>query len=770
MKIKILSVIMLLLCGLIACQEDNISDSEVDVSSARHEGIDVLIENGSTSRVIYDGFATKFAEGDKIGVYSDLMNNQSFTINGELRRAYSDAPVTMERGTSFYAYYPYREIMDNLEAVPITINPAQVQSDVNFSHIAENDFLVAPPTSISRTTVASFQHVGTWIDLLIYNRQDSPLSVTDATIKSSSKSFVKSGTIDITLESDNENFMKVIPTEYTDELAISVSGDWAKSVERGKSVTLRVALLPSDLSNDTISITINTNQGQITQSFIGRNFERAHAYQLAYNDKQIYIPGNIWVPEGEENFNFRRADLHDENSYFCWKRSKQSENLILFWEEGFGDDPATCNLRKGNVSMNVNVDQMLQDLERYYALYRDELKFIIPGYTLADQYKMMIFLYCTDAWYAFGGDIDSRVGAFWVSPVVAQPAGRAIAHELGHAFQGQVRADSRYADPDLLYHGSNFAGFANDNIGTRYIECCANYMALQNMESYKNWDCEIPIHQAQCHKGFTHSWAAYQCFYIHGLWEELHGRDFVGRLWRYAKRGEDIITAYKRYTETSQELFNDQIWQSAAREQTWSCCSDEINQYMRAMVDRQTSGNRDTYYTNKTWLIHNNTDDYYRCYPDIYTTDKSNSVNYAMAPQSYGYNAIHLNVPVAGTEVTIDFEGLSTYLETDIQGYRYYSDLTNLGWRWGVVACTGEGGWTPVYSEIQRDNKGSLTFEVPQDTKRLVLIVSGAPQNHIRKDSDQSVENDYEYPYRFKVSGTTVNTKYVKLTNEEIVL
>ena len=653
MKTKVLILCVLMMSALNACQEDTITEPAVDCDKGQSVVIDVSIEGGSTSRLMYEGFATKFSENDKIGVYSETLTNQSFTIKGEQKRAYSDAPVIMEKGTTFIAYYPYKESMDNLEAVPVTINPSQVQSDAAFSHVAENDFLVTPEVTISSTTIATFQHVGTWIDLLIYNRQDELLSVTDATIKSSNPSFVKSGTVNITLDDSDEDFLKVTPTEYTDELKISVEGDWAKSVAKGSAVTLRVAFLPSDLSNDTISISINTNQGEITQTFVGRNFERAHAYQLAYNDKKIYLPGSIWKPDGEESFNFRNSNLYDESTYFCWNRSKQSENLIVFWEPEFGDDPSTCTLKKGSVSMKVNVDQMLQDLERYYALYRDELKFIIPGYSLADQYKMMIFLYCTDTWYAFGGDIDSRVGAFWVSPVVAQPAGRAIAHELGHAFQGQVRADSRYADPDMLYHGSLYAGFANDNTGTRYIECCANYMALQNMESFKTWDCEIPVHQAQCHKGFTHSWAAYQCFYIHGLWEELYGRDFVGRLWRYAKRGEDIITAYKRYSETSQEKFNDELWLSAAREQTWSCFSDEINGYMRAVIDRQTEYNRDTYYTNKTWLIRNGADGYYRCYPDTYTTDQSNRVNYAMAPQSYGYNAIHLNVPVAGTEVTI---------------------------------------------------------------------------------------------------------------------
>lgn len=766
-KTRILWAVIAFLCFW-ACNDDVVSEHGIGNLDDQGTYLDVVIESGTSSRVMYEGYDTKFVEGDRIGVYGETFQNVPFVINGELRRAYSEAPVTMEKGTEYYAYYPYNEELTDVTAMPVKISKSQTQSDANFSHISEYDYLVVAPATIVKTTVASFQHVGAWIDLLVYNREASPMTITGAKIKSQKGGFIESGTVDITAAKDGEEYLKVTPATYTDEINVNISGDWAKDIPTGKSAVIRVAILPSDMSNDTLSVEIQTSAGQITQSFKGRDFKRGHAYQLSYNDKKIYLTGNLWLPEGASvsRFNFRTADLYDEKSNFCWQRSKQSENLIVFWEPGFGDDPSKCTKRVGNVSMKVDVDNLLEKMEAYYARYRDELKFVIPGYSRTDTHKMIIFLFYTDVWIAYGGGVDNYIGTFWIGPSACNPVGQTVAHELGHSFQYQVAADVK-TDPDLLYH-SRGCGFGhNIGQGNGFWEQCANYMAWQNLEYFKTWGCEIPVHQANAHKGFTHEWVRYQYFYLMSLWEELHGRDILARVWRFSNRGEDAIQAYQRITNTSQDKFNDEIWLSAAKEQTWSFTYDEINQYMRNMLDKLSKADRDKYYTNKTWLIHNSADDYYRCYPDTYTKDQGTNVNYALSPQSYGYNAVHLKVPQAGTEITIDFEGLSSYPETEIADYNYSSTL---GWRWGIVACTGDGGWTPVYSEMQSSDSGSLTFTVPEDTKRLVFLVTGAPTSHRQKDWDEDVSDDYHFPYRFKVTGTSVNTSYVKVNKEEVEL
>ena len=54
-------------------------------------------------------------------------------------------------------------------------------------------------------------------------------------------------------------------------------------------------------------------------------------------------------------------------------------------------------------------------------------------------------------------------------------------------------------------------------------------------------------------------------------------------------------------------------------------------------------------------------------------------------PQNYGYNAIKLDVPIAGTEVKLQFKGLS-----DVKGYRILK-AEKAGWRYGFLAVKSNG-------------------------------------------------------------------------------
>lgn len=749
-----------------ACQQDELIEGATTGGSSENTSIELFVEQPTSSRVVYEGLLTKFVGGDKIGVYSEDYENLSFTVDDELRKAISDIPVVMEKGVEFYAYYPFNKEITDITATPIGVPTEQIQNDAEFSHISPYDVLIASQAKINKTTVASFQHVGAWIDFVVYNRNDEPLQITSATIKATAAKFVKNGTINITAAKTAEDYLKVNPTEYTDQFQVTASGEWAVA-QKGEKVVLRVAILPSDLSNESLKVEIKTSGETITQYFKGRDFQQGHVYQLTYNDKKIYLPKrSLWVPTGvntPSGFVFSRANLYDENSNFCWKRSKQSENIIVFWEPGFGDDPSKCTGKMGSVQMKTDIDDLLEKMEAYLAVYRDELKFVIPGYSRLDEYKIMVFLYYTDVWAAYGGDMEGTTGAFWICPGACKPVGQTVAHELGHAVQALVKADLS-VDTERKYHADGCGYSHNIGQGNVFWEMCSNYMAWQNLQYYKTWGCEIPVQQANAHKGFTHEWVRYQYFFMISLWEELHGRDILGRVWRFSTRGEDAIQTYQRITNTSQEKFNDEVWLSAAKEMTWSFTYEDINGWMRTMIDKLNKNDRDNYYTNNTWLILNETTNYYRCYPDNQKSDVGTTLKYAMSPQSYGYNAIYLKVPEAGTEITVDFEGLTK--NSNVLGISDYNFSSSLGWRWGLVACTGEGGWTPVYSEMQRSDSGSLNFTIPEGTKRLALVITGAPTTHTQKKWDENTSNDYHFPYRFKLTGTSVLSTYAKIEKE----
>ena len=158
-------------------------------------------------------------------------------------------------------------------------------------------------------------------------------------------------------------------------------------------------------------------------------------------------------------------DLNNPSSKWCYSRSKESENVAVFWEAGFGSDPSTAS---GNYKVNINT--LLQVAERSYSFYLDTLKFAIKGSSVTDSYKLLIFLLYTTEWTANGSGEDDKVGSLRVNPAAAN-IGNVVAHEIGHCFQYISGCDG---DGGYRYGlGENGQG------GNGFWEQCAQWMSFK---------------------------------------------------------------------------------------------------------------------------------------------------------------------------------------------------------------------------------------------------------------------------------------------------
>jgi len=63
----------------------------------------------------------------------------------------------------------------------------------------------------------------------------------------------------------------------------------------------------------------------------------------AAGQKTVYIPNFI-----------KNMNLNSTSSQWCHERSKQSDNVVVFWESGFGSSPAAA---AGNY--RVDIDKLL---------------------------------------------------------------------------------------------------------------------------------------------------------------------------------------------------------------------------------------------------------------------------------------------------------------------------------------------------------------------------------------------------------------------------
>jgi len=410
--------------------------------------------------------------------------------------------------------------------------------------------------------------------------------------------------------------------------------------------------------------------------------------------KELLLPKRIGqVPEGN--------DFNNPDSEYSFKRSRATPNIVLFWAKEYGDDPM-ANPEQGR---RFNVDEVVQACERSYDYYLNKLEWLDKRKSLAARYKFLVFVTGGGSNTAYGGSIDNKIGAFWTpaTRIHRGPYG-VIAHELGHSFQAIGRADGA-------------ASFAGGSIG----EMTSQFMLWQ---VYPEWMTFENYHlndfMKATHLAFLHEDNQYHSPYVLEYWSEKRGLQTIGRLWREVRPGEDPVLAYQRIYGITQQQFNDEIFDAARRFVTWDM--PRIRQVASRYANQHSTS------------IIRADDGWYRIAAE-------------KCPQKYRHNTNKLNVPKAGGQVKVAFEGMA--------GAPGYTGVhpENAGWRYGFLAFRGNG--ERVYGTMHAKSPGAGAFTVPPDTRFLWLVVTGAPTTHWIHVPKRKGGESEQWPYRFKLAGTT---------------
>ncbi|UAB82781.1 DUF4859 domain-containing protein [Zunongwangia sp. SCSIO 43204] len=416
----------------------------------------------------------------------------------------------------------------------------------------------------------------------------------------------------------------------------------------------------------------------------------------------IYIPNE-----------FSEMDFEDPESTWTYNRSRESEHFIVFWGVGYGDNaPGSTDTP---AQYRVDIDDLLERAEDFYALNIGELGFAETGVgnSNLDEYKMMIFLFYQEEWLATGSGYDDTIGALWISPNTAQPVGHTIAHEIGHSFQYQVFSD--------IANGHGFRYGFGGNGGNAFWEQTAQWQGFQSYPELAFTVGDFGVYIENYNKHIHHEDYRYASYFIHYYWTSLHGRDFIGRLWREAQEPEDPIQAYMRITGISVDDLNAEIYDAATKFVTWDL--DDLRSYGEDFIGAQNYN-----YTSQP--------------------DGSHIVSPDYAPQTTGYNVIPLNVPEANSEVSVDFTGIP-----NAAGFNTV-DASIAGWRYGFVALQENG--TRVYGEMNDESDGSASLVVPENTTNLWFVVTGAPSEYSPHAWDDDNSNDDQWPYQVSFAETNI--------------
>jgi len=433
--------------------------------------------------------------------------------------------------------------------------------------------------------------------------------------------------------------------------------------------------------------------------------------------KELHIPAEVSrVPDGN--------DYNDPESDYSFARRVEGPNVAIFWHKEYGDVP----MNNPDGRRTFNPYRMLEEIERYYRFYVNEMEYVKKGDSISDDKKLLMYVFGGDSGTAFGGGVDDAVGVFWTPAVRVnrEPYG-VIAHELCHSFQFMSRIDS----------GTGARGGIGEMAAQYFL-----WQVLPEWQIFENY--HLNDFMDKTHYAFLHGANIYHSPYVIEYWSHKHGLKFWGELNRNTERGEDVVQTYQRLQQMSQEDFNDEMFDAVRRFITWDM--PRIQETSKPYRNRHESE------------LNAAGDGWYRIAP-------------SRVPQNYGYNGIKLMDPAAGTEVRLEFKGIA-----GAEGYNA-RNVELAGWRYGFVAYKSDE--SRVYSDTWKASEATVSFTVPEDTEYLWLVVMGAPTEHFpvagrrrgggarrgeAAGGGEAAEEPAEeaWPYKVKLTGTTIDDAFIR--------
>ena len=473
--------------------------------------------------------------------------------------------------------------------------------------------------------------------------------------------------------------------------------------------------------------------------------------------KKMYVPDEWRNPWPSDSLLYAE---NDPDNKYTWSKSRsvESDNVIVFWDKGYGSTLPS----KSPSAYRVDEQDLLKKCEEFYDLEINKLGFVDPATTNLRKYKVMVLLNHTTEWVCYGGGYDFEVSALWLGPSACKPVGHSVAHEVGHSFHYMCYSD---------HSGNNHHSSSTDNTG--FHLACGNGQAIweqtaqwQAAQSYPGemFNQSIGVFRRSHNYAFSHEWHRYQSYWMHYfLCQYYDDITTVGQVWRQpmtgqsagngtdfnqalmALKGLDAVGLYKLY------------YDYAAHLATWDieACKPYRNNYI---------GDFD-----------------YRC---VMTDDGSYQVALSSTPQSTGFNVIPLEVPEAGQQVTTHFTAMraaSKLAEGDpaemLNGETQWGKVNRTmyirpaspsqrAFRLGYVALMKDGSRRyfnedSLYCQGTSEVTEDVSMTVPEGTSRLWLIVSPAPKKYVQHKWTEQAENAEHWPYRFSLEGTSLGSRAV---------
>lgn len=245
------------------------------------------------TRTAIDGLTVKWAEGDQVGMFcggidantTNVLFNVTPGEDGGNATLKSDGDMhwAFNEDTYVYGYYPYSNKIASGTAAVFSLPLIQEQVDAKASQLSKYDYLVAAPvkSTTGENINVTFDHVMSWLDFEVTNDDNKDITLESIDLNADN-SLISAATIDLSKSNDAEGYMAFTTTGTTSKLSVNATpaeGDTWNVIKSGETVTLRMAMFPTDLTGKSYTIVAHTSAGDFTVNKEGKNIEKAKRYK-----------------------------------------------------------------------------------------------------------------------------------------------------------------------------------------------------------------------------------------------------------------------------------------------------------------------------------------------------------------------------------------------------------------------------------------------------------------------------------------------------------
>lgn len=265
------------------------------------------------------GLAFTWSEGDILGVFSKTESQQIpvYMSGGADSKdaTFSSKGFQLAAGEQYMAYYPIVDKVTASPVIPVDYTGQTQDGNGSYAHLASHDYMVSDAVTPTATNVADFtmHHVGAILRLRItMPKADSYSSVVLSA--TSDKAFTTKANLNLF------GTELIEPTEQASTMTLNLTN--AATTDADKVLTVWAMVLPTDLSSETVTVTVKSATGADDAVFSfqpGKKLASGKAY--SYDIKpttEEYVDlglasGNLWA-----TCNIGASTPEEYGNYYAW--------------------------------------------------------------------------------------------------------------------------------------------------------------------------------------------------------------------------------------------------------------------------------------------------------------------------------------------------------------------------------------------------------------------------------------------------------------------